>query len=239
MRRHTRHARHACWAYHAVVLSVGLHAAVISGAWWACRVPSVAPPDARFAAGEQPLVVRLQLVERRDADGVRLTYTAAPPMPTPDETRIELPAMPQAVQRAHGEPSTETGAPLALPVVELEPVVFESTPTPAAPPAPPPPPPAQATGVRTEPTPVDMPPLRYPPLSRRLGEAGTVLLEALVKTDGSVADIRVIRSPGYPRLEQAARQALRAARFQPATRHGQPIACTVRVPFTFQLSVKR
>lgn len=234
MWRHLRHTRRASWACHAAALSVGLHAIVIGGAWWASGGLSSSPPEARFADGEQPLVVTLQLVERRDADGVHLSYTATPPMPTPDETRVGPPPMPDTVQLTREQPPAETSPPPTPPVVELAPIEFEAPIVKAAPPDAPPPP-ARSTGVKTEPSPIDMPPLRYPPPSRRRGETGTVILEALVKPDGSVTGIRVIQSPGYPLLVQAARDALSGARFRPATHSGNPVACTVRVPFTFQL----
>lgn len=44
----------------------------------------------------------------------------------------------------------------------------------------------------------------YPPTSRRLGEAGSVVLQVLVGPDGSVQDGKVKTSSGYPRLDEAA-----------------------------------
>ncbi len=223
-----------------MAVSIGLHAVVIAGAWWVSGGGSPTPPEARFAAGEHAVVVSLRLREHHDADGPQLRYTAE--APTPRETHTPLPPMPELVQLGHPEPSAvPMGEGAALPVVELTPVVFgtlsnaSAAAEPVARSTATPPPPAQTAGVQTEPKPVDAPPLRYPPQSRRRGEAGTVLLEALVNTDGSVTNIRVVRSPGYPLLEQAAREALRGTRFEPALHHGRPVARTVRIPFTFEL----
>jgi len=65
---------------------------------------------------------------------------------------------------------------------------------------------------------------RYPALSRRLGERGKVLLEVLILTDGSVGEIAVKTSSGFPRLDSAALEAVRRWRFQPARRGTTPIA---------------
>lgn len=65
---------------------------------------------------------------------------------------------------------------------------------------------------------------RYPAISRRLGERGKVLLEVLILTDGSVGEIAVKTSSGFPRLDSAALEAVRRWRFQPARRGTTPIA---------------
>ena len=47
-------------------------------------------------------------------------------------------------------------------------------------------------------------PPRYPEMSRRLHEQGTVYLSVLVGTDGAVSEISVSRSSGSARLDKAA-----------------------------------
>jgi protein TonB len=80
-------------------------------------------------------------------------------------------------------------------------------------------------------------PLRphYPPHARRLGQEGTVVLEVEVLADGRAGAVRVIESPGHPLLVEAAEDAVRRARFTPATRDGRPVRSLVRIPFTFRL----
>lgn len=57
---------------------------------------------------------------------------------------------------------------------------------------------------------------RYPPLSRRLREQGTVTVAFAVHRDGLIANIRLERGSGYPRLDEAALAAVRAVgRFRP------------------------
>lgn len=54
----------------------------------------------------------------------------------------------------------------------------------------------------------------YPRLSRRLGEEGAVELLLSLGADGRVLAARVVVSSGYPRLDEAAREAVLAWRFE-------------------------
>lgn len=55
----------------------------------------------------------------------------------------------------------------------------------------------------------------YPSLSRRMGEQGRVVLNVLVKADGTAGAVSVKRSSGFPRLDGAASNAVRMWRFEP------------------------
>lgn len=55
----------------------------------------------------------------------------------------------------------------------------------------------------------------YPALSRRKGEEGRVVLNVLVKADGTAGAVSVKRSSGFPRLDDAASNAVRVWRFEP------------------------
>ncbi len=77
---------------------------------------------------------------------------------------------------------------------------------------------------------------RYPRPSIRAGEEGRVVVEARVRSDGSVLSARVVASSGFDRLDAAALQAVRGATFDPARNgRGEPVAATVRVPVRFVL----
>lgn len=79
-------------------------------------------------------------------------------------------------------------------------------------------------------------PPMYPPRSITLEEQGTVTLLIYVLPDGSVADVKVSKSSGHQRLDQAAmRAALGGWRFKPATQDGVPIAAWGRYAVTFSL----
>ncbi|WP_028081798.1 energy transducer TonB [Solimonas soli] len=53
----------------------------------------------------------------------------------------------------------------------------------------------------------------YPSVSQRLNEAGSVVLQLLVGTDGRVKDAKIVTSSGYPRLDEAARKGLSLCKF--------------------------
>jgi periplasmic protein TonB len=65
---------------------------------------------------------------------------------------------------------------------------------------------------------------------------GTVLLECVVRPDGSVSDVQIIRSldPTFG-LDQQAVVAARAWRFAPGTRLGEPVAVQITLELTFTL----
>jgi TonB family protein len=75
----------------------------------------------------------------------------------------------------------------------------------------------------------------YPKESRKRGEQGTVLLEVVIGSDGSIGEIKIIQHPGHERLVSAAIEAIRKARIEPAIEDGKAIASVVRVPFNFVL----
>lgn len=72
----------------------------------------------------------------------------------------------------------------------------------------------------------------YPTELMRQNVHGTVVLYALIGSDGSVNDVRVLESVD-DRLDEFAREALSKWHFRPATKNGNPVALTmiVKVPF--------
>jgi protein TonB len=103
-----------------------------------------------------------------------------------------------------------------------------------------PPPPARHT---QEPLPVggqitrpqrvhDVPPV-YPPLARMSRVEGTVILEAVIGVDGTVQDVRVLRS--IPLLDASAIEAVHQWRFTPTLLNGEPVAVVMTVTVTFSL----
>jgi protein TonB len=65
---------------------------------------------------------------------------------------------------------------------------------------------------------------------------GTVLLECVVRPDGSVGDIQILRSlDGVFGLDQEAIKAAKQWRFAPGTRLGEPVPVLVTIELTFTL----
>ena len=107
---------------------------------------------------------------------------------------------------------------------------------PAAPPAPPEPPaPAPVVPPRSDASHLNNPAPVYPNVSRRLGEQGKVLFEVYSLPDGTVGEIKLKRSSGYTRLDDAALAAVRAWRYVPARRGDTPIPYWYVQPITFAL----
>lgn len=102
------------------------------------------------------------------------------------------------------------------------PVVAASAPAPVVPP-------------RADAAHLNNPVPAYPSASRRFGEQGRVLLDVFILADGSVGEIRLKRTSGFARLDEAALDAVRRWRFVPARHGDQPIALWHVQPITFSL----
>lgn len=81
------------------------------------------------------------------------------------------------------------------------------------------------------------PKLSYPPLARRRGQEGRVILSVIVDPDGKVRRTKVEKSSGHLTLDEAAIAAVQAATFNPAKNlAGAAIASSYKLPFNFTLS---
>jgi len=75
----------------------------------------------------------------------------------------------------------------------------------------------------------------YPSSALREGKQGTTMLRVHVLIDGRVGDVIVQQSAGHPDLDQAAIEAVRRWRFDPARRGSEPVAMWVLLPVEFQI----
>lgn len=75
----------------------------------------------------------------------------------------------------------------------------------------------------------------YPPLSRRQGEEGKVLLKVRVSAKGEALEVSISKTSGFPRLDNAAMDAVTHWRFVPAKRGDETVESAVVVPITFAL----
>lgn len=161
----------------------------------------------------------------------------APPTPEPPRPKVE-PPKPRPVARRPEPVPVQHPVQLAAPA---------ETPAPAATYVPPPAPSAPAPTVvapAAAPVPtrprfdadyLDNPKPRYPALSRKLGEQGRVMLLVRVGADGLPLEVRVDAGSGFPRLDNAALEAVRRWKFSPARLGEQAVAGSVRVPIDFSL----
>ena len=75
----------------------------------------------------------------------------------------------------------------------------------------------------------------YPPLSRRMGEEGKVILRVSVTPEGTADAVDIRSSSGSARLDEAAQKTVRNWRFVAARRGDTAIQSWVLVPIIFKL----
>jgi periplasmic protein TonB len=146
-----------------------------------------------------------------------------PPKPVP---AVQKPA-PQRTTKPLPQPILAAPSESAASSIEI-PVAKEQTP--AAPPAP-----AVLSQPRFDADYLSNPAPAYPPLSRRLGEEGKVVLRVHVEPNGRPSQIELKSSSGSLRLDQAAQDAVWRWKFVPAKRGDEAIAAWVLVPIVFNL----
>ena len=157
----------------------------------------------------------------------------APPVPVQQPVvKIKTPTLPPppqpvAIADATPSPNAPVGVttaqppapPIAAPVAEA--------------PAPPAPPkvelPSSDADYLQNPKPA------YPPISKRLGEQGKVLVRVLIGMDGSAQKAEIKQSSGFERLDQSAMATVLRWRYTPGRRAGVPEAMWFNVPINFVL----
>lgn len=173
--------------------------------------------------------IRPEAVQPIRALAVRMLEPEAPVAP-----KVE-PPKPQASQQSMPKKvltpppvmaSTNSNAPAAFAVApQPEPV---AAPAVAAP--------APITAARFDADYLQNPKPVYPPMSRRLGEEGKVVLRVKVSAQGLPVSIEIKQSSGVPRLDDAARSAVERWRFVPAKQGSESVESSVLVPLNFTLS---
>jgi len=74
----------------------------------------------------------------------------------------------------------------------------------------------------------------YPEVERKLHKEGIVILEAIITTDGTVDDLRILKSADVI-LDEAARRAVVQWRYKPATLNRRAVRVYLTVTVTFRL----
>lgn len=123
------------------------------------------------------------------------------------------------------QPRTDTPA-------KAEPTPAAAPPSPPAPPAPP----ASLVPPRFNAAYLNNPPPIYPPLLRRAGEEGRVVLRVFVTAEGTAGEVRVLTPSSSTLFDEAAMAAVRKWRFVPARRGDAAVAEWVQVPIDFKLN---
>ena len=80
------------------------------------------------------------------------------------------------------------------------------------------------------------PPPPFPPEARKARLSGTAVLMVQIDARGRPSSITLRRSSGHAVFDAAALRAVRAWRFEPAKRDGQPVDACLEIPVRFALS---
>ena len=163
-------------------------------------------------------------------------------LPLAEEKKIEppkpLPPPPKPVPQVQ-RPKIQPQPVLAVASTANSTSSFFVAPQPPAPPPQPvaaaPAPPAPLVSARFDADYLHNPKPVYPALSRRQGEEGKVLLKVRVSAKGEALDVAISKSSGFPRLDNAAIDAVSHWRFVPAKRGDETVDSSVVVPITFAL----
>lgn len=165
---------------------------------------------------ESPLIVDLlqpvQPPKRIEQKPVPLPRAAAPQTPVPQ--RVAQPSI---------ESTTSSVASANAPIAVAKPA---PVPAPASEPV---------TSARFDADYLKNPAPVYPPVSRRRGEQGRVVLHVQVSAQGSAEQIEVQNSSGSSRLDEAAVATVRLWKFIPARRGDTSVQSWVLVPIVFKL----
>lgn len=221
-----------------------LHGAVV---FFSLRTSELPPPEvtavvAFFVSPADPPSppVRAAPAERRPTPKSEPVPQAEAPQPQPllsQPTRpIETPA--PSVAASTAQAASQPGPALvpsepSEPASRASPTVSQpaAVPAPASEPAPAAPIAVSIDAVRY----LKPPQVVYPPLSRRMGETGRVVVRVLVDVQGVPAEVTLAEPSRYARLNDQALQAMRQARFEPYRVNGRSISVTVLAPIVFTL----
>ena len=75
----------------------------------------------------------------------------------------------------------------------------------------------------------------YPKIARDRGIEGKILLEVVVKEDGSALNVKLISSSGSSLLDESAIEAVKNWQFTPAKKFGKFVQAKVIVPIEFKI----
>jgi TonB family protein len=78
-------------------------------------------------------------------------------------------------------------------------------------------------------------PQNYPLLAQQMRVQGSVVLQALIGTDGVIENLRVLTGPSI--LASAAEQAVREWKFKPIVQNGQPVESQAKITVNFTIKI--
>jgi protein TonB len=200
---------------------VALHAALIAALWQLEPV--------RSALSASPIMVSLLTPPREKVEAL--------PKPLPPKPRVQRSqplSAPPILTVTREAPAAYTAPPAPAEPAPAPPVEV-APPAPVIAAAPPAPAPAPVVPPRFNADYLNNPEPAYPPLARRMGEEGKVVLRVFVNDRGLPEDVQLKTSSGSSRLDGTAQQTVKQWKFIPARRGETPVGAWVLVPISFSL----
>lgn len=220
-----------------IVVAVGVlaaHAIMLTAAWLHRNAPP--PKSVEVQTITAQLITPAPIAQQVAAESIP---QPAPPKPVP---RVKPKVEPKPVQKAARltpQPVAQSPAPAPTPAPAADPTPAPAAPAPAAPAAAPGP----ARETMQVSAPKNVPTLQcnfvkpdYPSMSRRRGESGTAYVHFVVGVTGKIESIDLQKSSGYPRLDDAALDAMRSTTCRPYIENGQAIRAARTQPYSFGLT---
>lgn len=76
---------------------------------------------------------------------------------------------------------------------------------------------------------------KYPLISRRNKEEGSIIFNIKVDKKGNMTAYKMVQSSGFKRLDKEAEKSIKTAKFQPALKNGEPVSSNFDLKITFTL----
>ena len=169
---------------------------------------------------EMPLIVDLiQPVQEKPPEAKPLPVAKPQPL---RQQPVPVPKTPVPPLEATRSDIPSPAAPVAAPV--------DSKPTPPTPPVS-----ETVSQARFDADYLRNPAPPYPPMAKRMGEEGKVILRVSVTPQGTADSVEIKTSSGSQRLDEAAQKTVRNWRFIPAKRGDVAVQSFVLVPIIFKL----
>mgnify|MGYP002235079427 FL=1 len=77
--------------------------------------------------------------------------------------------------------------------------------------------------------------IKYPPIAQENGTQGQVVLQFVVERDGSIGDIKVVKSVDPYLDKEALRVVKTMPKWKPGMQRGKPVRCRFTLPVRFRL----
>ncbi|MFA7293111.1 MAG: energy transducer TonB [Rhodocyclaceae bacterium] len=203
---------HASWRHSiSAILVVGVHFLVLLALGYAAIRPEIQQPIRTLA---------VRFLEPK----VPAPPPVQPPKPLPPQAAPRKVHTPPPVMTAAAKPEAPSSFSVAP---QPEPVAAPAVVAPA---------PVPLTAARFDADYLQNPKPVYPPMSRRFGEEGKVVLRVRVSSQGLPLAVEIKQSSNHVRLDEAAKAAVARWRFVPARQGSEAVEAWVLVPLNFTLS---